>query len=128
MWDIKLIMKLQLKQSDTGVRHPQWLSGKEYSGNAGDMGLTPKSGSSPGGGHSNPLQYSCLENPTDRGAWWVTVHMVAKNWAWREWLNTHMTLGYIQKIFRMEWKKLHIKTGRKFLSWTDYIKTFDMSI
>ena len=33
---------------------------------------------SPGGGHSNPLQYSCLENPTDRGAWWATVHKVAK--------------------------------------------------
>ena len=35
-------------------------------------------GRSPGGGHGNPLQYSCLENPMDRGAWWATVHEVAK--------------------------------------------------
>ena len=35
-------------------------------------------GRSPGGGHGNPLQYSCLENPIDRGAWWATVHRVAK--------------------------------------------------
>ena len=37
------------------------------------------SGRSPGGGHSNPLQYSCLENPMDKGAWWATVHRVAKS-------------------------------------------------
>ena len=58
----------------------QWLSGKEYSCNAGDMGSIPRSGSSPEGGHSNQLQYSFLENPTDRGAWGATAHMVAKNW------------------------------------------------
>ena len=39
-----------------------------------DMGLIPGSGRSPGGGHDNPLQYSCLENPMDKGAWWATVH------------------------------------------------------
>ena len=51
--------------------------------NAGDVrdaGLIPGLGRSPGGGHGNPLQYSCLENPMDRGAWWATVHEVAKNW------------------------------------------------
>ena len=42
------------------------------------MGSIPVSGRSPGGGHGNPLQYSCLENPTDRGAWWATVHRVAE--------------------------------------------------
>ena len=44
--------------------------------NAGDMrnmGSVPESGRFPGGGHGNPLQYSCLENPMDRGAWWATV-------------------------------------------------------
>ena len=46
--------------------------------NAGDLGLIPGSGRSPGGGHGNPLQYSCLENPMDRGAWRATVHRVAK--------------------------------------------------
>ena len=39
----------------------------------------PGSGKSPGGGYSNPLQYSCLENPMDRRAWWGTVHRVAKS-------------------------------------------------
>ena len=50
---------------------PWWLSGEEYScntGAAGDSGLILGLGRSPGGGHSNPLQYSCLENPMDRGA------------------------------------------------------------
>ena len=42
-------------------------------GDIRDVGLIPGSGRSPGGGHGNPLQYSCLENPLDRGAWWATV-------------------------------------------------------
>ena len=57
----------------------QWLRGKESACNAGDAGSIPESGRSPGGGHGNPLQYSCLENAMDRGAWWATVHSVAKN-------------------------------------------------
>ena len=44
-----------------------------------DTGSIPGLGRSPGGGHGNPLQYSCLENPMDRGAWWATVHRVAKS-------------------------------------------------
>ena len=46
--------------------------------NAGDLGSIPGSGTFPGEGNGNPLQYSCLENPMDRGAWWATVHGVAK--------------------------------------------------
>ena len=46
---------------------------------AGDMGLIPVSGRSPGEGHSNPLQYTCLENPVDREAWRATVPRVAKS-------------------------------------------------
>ena len=46
---------------------------------AGDTGLIPGSGRFPGGGHGNPLQYSCLENPKDRGAWKTTVHGVANS-------------------------------------------------
>ena len=49
-----------------------------HAGDARDMGLIPGSGISPGERNGNPLQYSCLENPTDRGNWWVTVHGVAK--------------------------------------------------
>ena len=44
------------------------------------MGLIPGSGRSPGGGNGNPFQYSCQENPVDRGAWWATVHGLAKGW------------------------------------------------
>ena len=47
-------------------------------GDARDVGLIPGSGRSPGGGGGNPLQHSCLENPTDRGAWQATVHGVAQ--------------------------------------------------
>ena len=47
--------------------------------NPADLGLIPGSGRSPGGGHGNPLQYSCLENPMDRGAWWATVHGVSES-------------------------------------------------
>ena len=46
--------------------------------NAGDLGSIPGSGRSPGEGNSNPLQYSCLENPMDTGGWWATVHRVVK--------------------------------------------------
>ena len=58
---------------------PWWLNGKESTYNAGDAGLIPGSGRSPGEGNGNSLQYSCLENPMDRGAWWATVHGVAKS-------------------------------------------------
>ena len=44
-----------------------------------DAGLIPGSGRSPGGGHGNPLQYSCLENPTDRGAWGATIQRVTQS-------------------------------------------------
>ena len=47
--------------------------------NVGDLGSIPGSGTSPGEGNGNPLQYSCLENPMDRGAWYATVHGVAKS-------------------------------------------------
>ena len=57
-------------------------------GDARDMGLIPGSERSPEGGNSNQLQYSCLENSVDRGAWWATVHGVAKSWTQLS-TNTH---------------------------------------
>ena len=60
----------------------RWHSDKESACSAraaGDMGSIPGLGRSPEGGHSNPLQYSCLENPMDRGAWWAPVHGVTKS-------------------------------------------------
>jgi len=52
---------------------------KESACNLGDLGSIPGLGRSPGAGHGNPLQYSCLENSMDRGAWQATVHGVAKS-------------------------------------------------
>ena len=53
--------------------------GKEPACKAGDLGSIPRSGRSPGEGNGNSLQYSCLEDPMDRGAWWATVQRVAKS-------------------------------------------------
>ena len=54
--------------------------GKASACDAGDQGLIPGSGRSPGEGNGNPLQYSCLEHPMDGGAWQATVHGVSKSW------------------------------------------------
>ena len=65
------------------IQIPVALMVKNLPANAGDIrdaGSVPRSGRSPGEGNGTPLQYSCLENPTDRGAWWATVHKVAKSW------------------------------------------------
>ena len=56
---------------------PGRLSGKELPANTGDLGSIPGSGRSLGKGNGNPLQYSCLGNPVERGAWRATVHRVA---------------------------------------------------
>ena len=69
-------------------RSPRRRNGTHFSGsegkasayNAGDTGSIPGSGRSPGEGNGSPLQYSCLEDPKDKGAWWATVHGVAKSW------------------------------------------------
>ena len=58
---------------------PGGSDGKVSVYNAGDLGSIPRSGRFPGEGNANPLQYSCLENPMDRGALWVPVHGVAKS-------------------------------------------------
>ena len=50
-------------------------------------GSIARSGRYPGGGLCNPLQYSCLENPMDREAWWAMVHRIAKSWTWLKWLS-----------------------------------------
>ena len=60
----------------------QWLSDTESActvGTTGDVGSIARLGRSPGGGNSNPLQYSCLENPMDEGSWLAIVHRVAKS-------------------------------------------------
>ena len=76
-------LDLKGKTSVTTSRgFPDGSVGKESACNAGDTGdtgLIPGSGRSPGEGNGNPLQYSCLENPLDRGVWWATAHRAAKS-------------------------------------------------
>ena len=67
---------------------PGGSDGKASVYNAGDLGLIPGSGRCPGEGNGNPLQYSCLENPMDRGAWQATVHGVIKELDTAERLNS----------------------------------------
>ena len=62
------------------VGFPGGSDSKESACNAGDPGSIPESRRSLGEGNGNPFQQSCLENPKDGGAWWATVHGVAKNW------------------------------------------------
>ena len=59
---------------------PDDSDGKESTCNAEDLGPIPGLGGCPGGRHGNPCQYSCLENSTDRGPWWATVHGITKSW------------------------------------------------
>ena len=63
----------------------RWLSGKESTCNAGDVGSTPGLGRWSGGGHGHPLQYSCLESPMDRGAWQATIHGVTESRTDSDW-------------------------------------------
>ena len=63
---------------------------KNLSANAGELGLIPGLGRSPGEENGNPFQYVCLENPMDRGTWWATVHGVIKSWTQLSyWAHTH---------------------------------------
>ena len=73
---------------------------KNLPANAGDIrdvGSNPGSGRSPWEGNGNPLQYSCLENPMDRGVWQAIVHRVAKSWTWLKHLNTHRFILIVQR-------------------------------
>ena len=67
-------------------------------GDIRDEGLIPGSGRSPGGGHSNPLQYSYLENPMDRGAWQATAHEVVNSQTQLKWLSTHTEVANPQNV------------------------------
>ena len=75
-------MYLQISSEEEQAIHgnPWCLNGKESACDAGDVSLIPGSGRSSREANGNPLQYSCLGNPTDRGAWQATVHGVAKSW------------------------------------------------
>ena len=82
-------------------KFPRGLDGKESACNAGAWGLIPGSGRSPGEGHGNPLQYSCLENPMDRGAWWATVHGSQR--VGHDGASEHSCLGAKVMVFWLPW-------------------------
>ena len=84
VWFLLLLVVLMCFPCGSGI--------KNLSANAGDMGSIPGSGRSSGGGNGNPLQYSCLGNTMDRGAWWATIHRVIMSRTWLKllrWLSTH---------------------------------------
>ena len=96
----KLKMPMRVSQVALVVKNPP--------ANAGDIRDTssiPGLGRSPGGGHGNPFQYSCLENPMEKGAWWASVHRVAKSQALLKWLSMHTCRTYSQRIeYGTYWK------------------------
>ena len=77
-YHIKNISILEIFSNCNGF--PGGSDGKESTCNAGDLASIPESGRPPGEGNGKPLQYSCLENSMDRGAWRATVHGVTKRW------------------------------------------------
>ena len=74
---------------------PGGLDGKESACSVGDLGSIPRLGRSPGGGHGNSLQYSCLENPMDRRAWQAIVHGILQARI-LEWVAFPFSKGYSQ--------------------------------
>ena len=81
--------------SSEKISFPGGSDGKESACNAGDWGLIPGSGRSPGGGNGNPLQYSCLENSMDRGVWWLQS------------MGSHR-VGHNQETFTHFWKNVYL--------------------
>ena len=75
-WDYEVAWKKAESSESKGFPHSS--VGKESACNAEDLGSIPGSGKPSGEGNGNPLQYSCLENPMDRGAWWAKVHGAAR--------------------------------------------------
>ena len=87
---------------------PDSSAGKESAHNAGDPGLVPGSGSSPGEGNGNPLQYSCLENPMNRGALWATLHGGLKELDMTEWLLFHFRYYYYTHFIKRKEEALRL--------------------
>ena len=92
---------------------PWWLSSKEYACQclkAGDSGSIPGSERSPGEGNGNPLQYSCLENSMERGAWWATVHEVSQKsqTQLREWRGCMGEYSVVSNSLQQQQKRIHL--------------------
>ena len=84
---------------------------KRLAYNERDLGLIPGLGRSSGEGNGNPLQYSCLENPMDRGAWWATVHWVSKSR--NDWATSLSLLMLLGTVIERPHQKQVIEVGKK---------------
>ena len=94
--------EMSMVANKNSISH-SWDFPGDASANARDikkMGLIPGSGRCPGGGNGNLLQYSCLGNPTERGAWWATVHEVSQNGTQLRLLSTHSRCGHLMNLGR----------------------------
>ena len=117
----KFSLSLNLKHIST-LSFPGGSEDKASACNAGDQGSTPGMGRSPGEGNSNPLQYSCLENPMDRGAWQATVHGVAKSQTRLSNFTSLSTIGKLRGMISFSKQPLISVTNRykRIPSWYSY--------
>ena len=122
LWGCSWCLKLEKPkgyQIHRGKDFPRSSVGNESACNAGDLASVPKSRRSPREGNGNPLQYSCLENPMDGGAWWATVHglqRVGHDWATSLSLSLsyeeqHLVLCFLEHILKVP------RTGELQRSW-----------
>ena len=130
-----MVKKKKNLLSSTRVKLPIFPGGSEVKTsacNAVNLGLIAGSGRSPGEGNGNPLQYSCLDNPMDRGAWWATVYRVAESDT-TEWLHFHFQsktcLGHILRTISLFWCSLILfvrVTVSPRTSWTGDVCDLDL--
>ena len=101
---------------------PWWFSGKESAWNAGDSSSIPWSGRFPGEGNGNPLEYSCLGNPMDRGAWWATDRGVASELYMAEWLNTQSS-NLVQRCLHVNEENEAQRPGIRQVLWLQQVES-----
>ena len=143
-----VVLKIYFKTKQKGIRICKWNKTDLYSGlpsvcasykepacqcrRCRRPAFDPGSGRSPQGGHGNPLQYSCLENPMERGSWQATLHRVAKSWTRLNWLSMHAhttndktsvprvsdcyVFAYLFHIHQMEYNKPPVTVTKKWRS------------
>ena len=102
------------------------ISGKNSPANAADIidtGLVPGSGRFPGGGYGNPLQYSCLENPMDRGAWLATVHRVAKSRTRLKQLSMHVHTRIYKNVYKTVYLTSPLKENHTICDENKYLES-----
>ena len=103
--DSKQFFEIYILIKDNGF--PWWLSGKESPLQCRRCGLKSQVRKIPGGGNGSPLQYSCLENPMDRRAWWATVHGVTKSQTRLKWPSTQAKMMELLNVWCQQQRTQH---------------------